>query len=69
MRGHTPECWKNQSLNILGVGGPLASCTCGLDADDGNGPTDAQTEATLAGGGYQRDRERAKGRQDERNPE
>jgi hypothetical protein len=28
---HKPECWKNQALRELGVGGPLASCTCGLD--------------------------------------
>jgi len=28
---HKPECWKNQSLSYLGVGGKLASCTCGRD--------------------------------------
>ena len=27
---HEPECWKNQALRGLGVGGTLASCTCGL---------------------------------------
>ena len=26
---HLQECWKNQSLRDLGVGGPLASCSCG----------------------------------------
>ena len=29
---HDEQCWKNQSIRDLGVGGPLASCTCGLDA-------------------------------------
>ena len=29
---HNEQCWKNQSIRDLGVGGPLASCTCGLDA-------------------------------------
>ena len=35
MTTHAPECWKNQALLELGVGGPLASCTCGaaLDAE------------------------------------
>ena len=28
---HKPGCWKNQALEGLGVGGKLASCTCGLD--------------------------------------
>jgi len=28
---HKPECWKCQALKSLGVGGDLASCTCGLD--------------------------------------
>lgn len=28
---HLPECWKVRSFVELGVGGPLASCTCGLD--------------------------------------
>ena len=28
---HDPSCWKVLSLNELGVGGKLASCTCGLD--------------------------------------
>jgi hypothetical protein len=28
---HRPDCWKNVSTQELGVGGPLASCTCGLD--------------------------------------
>ena len=26
---HLPECWKNASVRELGVGGSLASCTCG----------------------------------------
>ena len=30
---HDPQCWKNVAYRELGVGGPLASCTCG--ADDG----------------------------------
>ena len=29
---HDEQCWKNQALRDLGVGGPLASCTCGLEA-------------------------------------
>ena len=29
---HNEQCFKNQALRDLGVGGPLASCTCGLDA-------------------------------------
>ena len=29
---HDEQCWKNQSIRDLGAGGPLASCTCGLDA-------------------------------------
>ena len=28
---HDPECWKNIAYRDLGVGGPLASCTCGAD--------------------------------------
>ena len=28
---HKRECFKNVALADLGVGGPLASCTCGLD--------------------------------------
>ena len=31
---HDPACWKNQSLAWLGVGGRLASCTCGADNED-----------------------------------
>jgi len=27
---HLPKCWKNISLQELGIGGKLASCTCGL---------------------------------------
>ena len=30
---HKKECFKNMALADLGVGGPLASCTCGLDDD------------------------------------
>ena len=29
---HDNQCFKNQALRDLGVGGRLASCTCGLDA-------------------------------------
>jgi len=29
---HDEQCFKNQALRDLGVGGPLASCTCGFDA-------------------------------------
>ena len=29
---HDEQCFKNQALRDLGVGGSLASCTCGLDA-------------------------------------
>ena len=28
---HKRECFKNMALADLGVGGPMASCTCGLD--------------------------------------
>ena len=28
---HKPECWKNQARSYLGVGGKLASCTCGAE--------------------------------------
>ncbi len=28
---HKPECWKNQARSYLGVGGDLASCTCGAE--------------------------------------
>ena len=29
---HDEQCFKNQTARDLGVGGDLASCTCGLDA-------------------------------------
>ena len=32
MMKHDEQCWKNQTLRDLGVGGSLASCSCGLDA-------------------------------------
>lgn len=38
-------------------------------ADDENGPTDAQIEASQRGAGYQRDREAIRATQDERHPE
>ena len=28
---HDPQCWKNVAYRELGVGGRLASCTCGVD--------------------------------------